>query len=109
MGTFSYKGHVKSVTDDKTNVFTSNAGLVIAFNALEKCVQNGTLMIELEIENIYIIINVLSRRSRIPLHGIGRAIARWNRLGSHMNTSWEMFASRAPYARSTQNCVFFTT
>ena len=57
--------------------------------------------------SIYIIINVLSERSRIPLHGIGRAIARWNRLGSHMNTPWEVFASRAPYARSTQNCVFY--
>ena len=42
---------------------------------------------------IYIIINVLSGRSRMPLHGIGRAIARWNRLGSHMNTPWERFAS----------------
>ena len=55
---------------------------------------------------IYIIINVLSGRSRIPLHGIGRAIARWNRLGYHMYTPWEVFASRASYAGSTQNCVF---
>ena len=40
------------------------------------------------------------------LIGFGRAIARWNRLGSHMNNPWEVFASRAPHARSARNCVF---
>ena len=36
---------------------------------------------------------------------VGRAIARWNRIDVKMIMSWEIFASRAPYARSAQKCI----
>ena len=58
---------------------------------------------------IYIIISVRSGTFWSPLVGIGRAIARWNRLDVKMMDRWEFFASRALCARSTRKCVPFTT
>ena len=43
------------------------------------------------------------------LDGFGRAIARWNHLGMKMIISFEIFASRAPRARSARKCGFFTS
>ena len=44
-----------------------------------------------------------------PVDGFGRAIARWNRIAIKMIVSWEIFASRAPRARSARKCVPLTT
>ena len=41
-----------------------------------------------------------------PVYGFGRAIARWNRLGIKLIDLCEIFASRAPRARSARKCVF---
>ena len=50
--------------------------------------------------DIYIIISVRPGKFWSPLVGIGRAIARWNRLDVKMLDRWEFLASRAPRARS---------
>ena len=52
--TFFFKGQVKSVTDDKVNVFNDRIGFVIELNALTKCLQNqnNVLRVELGIESL---------------------------------------------------------
>ena len=60
------------------------------------------------LREIYIIINVVWCAVGQPLDGFGRAMAHWNRLVIKTIMSWELFASRAPHARSARKCASVT-
>ena len=51
-GFTTYKGPVKSLDDDKSEVFKSRNGLVLPFSTVKKHLDEGTLILHVEIEDL---------------------------------------------------------
>ena len=52
VGKFYYKGTVKSLDDDKKNIFKNGLGLTIHHGAMKKLVQNEHYYIEVKIKDL---------------------------------------------------------